>query len=406
MTRNLFILVTLSVLALYSCKKKPEKKADPDIPVNIIQVHTQPVLYYDTYPATTEALSQVNLIAQVQGYITGIYFKEGSLVHRGQKLYEIDRRLYQASYDAAVANLKVSQGTLVQAKQDADRYIYLNTYNAVAKQLLDHAVITYQNAKNQVQASQEAVKTARTNLGYSIIYAPFDGTMGFSQVKIGNVVANGSTVLNTISTNNPIAVDFLVSEKQLNHFETLEASTKSTGRLRQGPAPLKLPDSLFTMLLPDNTLYPETGKLSIIDRAVDPQTGSIRIRLVFPNSQYLLRDGMSCIVRVHNLENGPQMLIPNKAVVEQMGEYFVFTARDSTIKNDSTRKLPAGKNKPKLMAFEKKVSLGQAIGANVIVRKGLKEGERLIIDGVQTLHDGAIVTTASKVAPAAAGSKR
>lgn len=393
MTRLFLTVNAFFLLTLFSCSKKAEKKPDPEIPVNILTIKARPVLYYDNYTATTVALNQVSLLAQVQGYITGIYFTEGSRVRKGQKLYEIDQSLYKANYDAAAANLKVSQGNLLQAKQDADRYIYLNSFNAVAKQLVDHAVIALQNAKNQVQASQEALKTARTNLGYSVIYAPFDGTMGFSQVKIGNVVSNGQTVLNTISSNDPIGVDFLVNEKQLDHFENLKAGSG------------KNIDSLFTLLLPDNLLYTHSGKLSIIDRAVDPQTGSIRVRLVFPNHDYQLRDGMSCLVRVHNLESGPQLLIPNKAVVEQMGEYFVFVARDSTIQNDSTRKLGAA-NKPKLMAFEKKVHIGQAIGGNIIVKNGLTEGERVIVDGVQTLHDGAQITTANKVAPAAAGKAR
>lgn len=392
MNRLVFILFFFSTVFLFSCKKKVQKQ-DPDTPVNLLEVKARKVLYYDTYPSTTQALSQVTLLPQVQGYVTGIFFKEGSRVKKGQKLYEIDNRIYKANYDAALANLKVSQGNLNQATQDAGRYVYLNSFNAVAKQLLDHAVIAQQNAKNQVDASSEALKTAKANLNYSTIYAPFDGTMGFSQVKIGNVVSVGTTVLNTISTNDPIAVDFLITEKQLDQFEALERTRKNA------------PDSLFTLLLPNTMLYPYTGKISVIDRAVDPQTGSIRVRLVFPNLHDQLRAGMSCIVRVHNQEKGPQMLIPYKAVVEQMGEYFVFIARDSTLKNDSTAKNRSPDKGPRLMAFEKKVQLGQAIGGNVIVKKGIQEGERIVVDGVQTLHDGSLITTANKAAPSAAGGR-
>ena len=169
----------------------------------------QAVLYYEKFPGTTVALSQVNLLPQVQGAITGIFFKEGSHVEKRQKLYEIDPRISQDNYNAAVANEKVAQGNLVQAQQDADRYDYLNKYNAVAKQLYDHAIITLQNAKSSVKSSADAVKSAKTNLGYTVIYAPFSGTIGISQVKLGNVVTVNTTVLNTISTNNPMAVDFV-----------------------------------------------------------------------------------------------------------------------------------------------------------------------------------------------------
>jgi membrane fusion protein (multidrug efflux system) len=361
------------------------------VPVNLYKVQPKVVSYYDNYPATTNALSQVNLLAQVQGYITGIFFKEGSHVHKGEKLYEIDTRLYQANLDAAIANQKVAEGNQVQAQQDADRYEYLNSYNAVAKQQYDHAVIALQNAKAQVKAAQEAVKTAKTNLAYAVITAPFDGTIGLSQVKLGNFVSPGSTVLNTISTDNPMAVDFVINEKQLPRFEKLDNA-------KQGSA-----DSLFTLLLPDNTLYPHTGKISVIDRAVDPQTGTITLRLVFQNPDFFLRAGMSCVVRVHNQDTGPQIVIPNKAVVEQMGEYFVFVAKDSVIHTHMDTVNNVANPKPKLVASQKKVQTGQTVGANIVIKKGISEGDRIVVDGLQSLHDGSEITTANKVAP---GGKR
>ena len=111
------------------------------MPVNLQTVTAKKVFYYDKYPATIQALSQVNILPEVQGYITGIFFTEGSHVKKGQNLYEIDKRLYQANYDQAQANLKVAHGTTVQSQQDADRYNYLNKQQAVAKQLYDHAVM-------------------------------------------------------------------------------------------------------------------------------------------------------------------------------------------------------------------------------------------------------------------------
>jgi RND family efflux transporter MFP subunit len=385
MNRVILSTIFISCVILSACKKK-QPLVNPEVPVNLYNVKAKRVLYYDQYPSTTNALSQVSLLPEVQGAITAIYFKEGSHVKKGQKLYEIDRRIYQANYDAAVANLRMSQGTLKQSQEDADRYEYLNKYNAVAKQLYDHAIITLQNSQSQVKSSEEAVKSAKTNLTYSVITAPFDGTIGLSQVKLGNVVSVGTTVLNTISTDNPIAVDFVINEKQLPHFEQLQSNKHETT------------DSLFTILLPDNSLYPHTGKISVIDRAVDSQTGSITIRLVFPNPKYFLRPGMSCVVRVHNQEAGPQLVLPSKAVVEQMGEYFVFMAKDSII-NDPKVKSDTSTKRPKLVAAQKKVQVGQTIGPNVIIKSGIKEGDRVVVDGVQSLHDGSQITTANKVGP-------
>ncbi|MDB5023343.1 MAG: mexA 2 [Mucilaginibacter sp.] len=391
MNRVLLNTILLSCLILGACKKK-QPPQNPEVPVNLIKVKEQRVLYYDKYPSTTQALSQVNLLPQITGSVTGIFFKEGGYVKKGQKLYEIDKRIYQANYDQAIANLNVSKGTFVQAQQDADRYEYLNKYNAVAKQLYDHAIITLENAKNTVNASDQAVKTARTNLNYAVVYAPFDGTIGFSMVKLGDVVNPGTTVLNTISTDDPIAVDFIINEKQLPHFEQLQNSSK------------RAPDSLFTILLADNSLYPYTGKISIIDRAVDAQTGSIRIRLVFPNPKNLLRVGMSCVVRIHNQDTEPQLVLPSKAVVEQMGEYFVFVAKDSVI--NPTKSTADTATRPKLLVIQKKVQVGQTIGSNVIVKSGINNGDRIVVDGVQSLHDGSRITTANKVPPAQGGKKR
>lgn len=392
MNKLLLNAIFISCLILAACTKK-QPPPNPEVPVNLLKVKPQRVLYYDKYPSTTQALSQVTLMAQVTGAVTGIFFKEGSHVKKGEKLYEIDKRIYEAAYDQAVANLQVSEGNLVQAQQDADRYVYLNKYNAVAEQLYDHAVITLQNAKNTVKASAQAVKTAKTNLNYAVVYAPFNGTIGISQVRLGEVVNPGSTILNTISTDDPMAVDFIINEKNLPFFEKLQ---KNSGHAI---------DSLFTVMMPDNTLYPHTGKISVIDRAVDSQTGSITIRLVFPNPDGFLRVGMSCVVRVHNQDMGPQLVIPNKAVVEQMGEYFVYVAKDSVLKisPDSLKKNPKAKpgnpKKPALFAAQKKVQTGQTIGPNIIIKSGIKAGDRIVVDGIQSLHDGSKITTANKVGP-------
>jgi len=389
MNKLILNTIFISSLLLASCGKK-QPPPSPEVPVNLLTVKAKSVLYYDNYPATTAALSQVSLLPQVQGAVTGIFFTEGSHVRKGQKLYTIDERIYQDNYDAAVANLKVSQGTLVQSQQDADRYEYLNKYNAVAKQLYDHAIITLENSKNTVRSSEQAVKSAKTNLSYSTIYAPFDGTIGFSQVKLGNVVTVGTTVLNTISTDNPMAVDFVINEKQLPKFEKLQYATHTI-------------DSLFTILLPDNSLYTSNGKISVIDRAVDAQTGSITIRLVFANPKGILRAGMSCVVRVHNQDTAPQLVVPNKAVVEQMGEYFVYVAKDTLVNDPKAGADSAKKQKKQLRVSEKKVQIGQTIGPNVVLKSGINAGDRIVTDGVQTLHDGSQITTANKVGPSAGG---
>jgi membrane fusion protein (multidrug efflux system) len=390
-------IVFLGCMAIVSCQQKPPATSAA-IPVNVYTVTSRPVVYYDQYPSTTQALSQVNIVSNVQGYVTGIFAADGSQVHKGQLLYEIDKRIYQSAYDQAAANLKVAESNQVQAQQDADRYVYLNQYHAVAKQAYDHALIALENAKSQTMAAREALQTAKTNLGYANIYAPFDGTIGISMVRLGNVAVAGQTVLNTISTNDPIAVDFLVNEKKMLAFEQFQRNSKA------------VPDSLFTMQLPDNSLYPYPGKIAVIDRAVDPQTGTIRVRLVFPNPKNILKAGMSCIVRVRNQETGPQMVVPGKAVVEQMGEYFLYVAKDTVMAHAASTAQAAGKNEtgntPVLHAIQKKVQLGQTIGPDVIVLSGIRDGDRVVVDGIQSLNDGSVISVGNKKTRGAGAAKQ
>jgi membrane fusion protein, multidrug efflux system len=395
MNRLASLLVLISALALFSCKSKPTPPTPP-VPVNLMTATARTVLYYDKYPATTIALKQVGLYAQVTGYITSINFTEGTHVHKGQILYTLDTRLYQASVDQARANLRVDSGNLLQQQQDADRYLYLKQHNAVATQLVDHQLIALQNAKDSIMAAQQALKTALTNLTYSNIYAPFDGTIGISQVRVGNLVSPGTTLINTISTDDPMAVDFYIAEAQLPHFEELQMHKQ------------KEIDSLFTIQLPNGQVYSGLGKIAIIDRAVDPQTGTIDVRLSFPNPQFMLRAGMSAVVRVHNQDAAPQIVVPSRAVVEQMGEYFLYLAKDTVLKAHSADS--AGKNgtdtveTPKLRAFQVKVQLGQTIGPNVVVKSGIKEGDSVIVDGVQAIHEGSQINASSRHGGAAGDS--
>jgi membrane fusion protein (multidrug efflux system) len=396
MNRLATLLVLISALAFFACEHK-QTTPTPPVPVNLMTATAQRVLYYDKYPATTIALKQVAMYAQVTGYITSIDFTEGTHVHRGQVLYHLDQRLYQAAVDQARASLRVDSGNLLQQQQDADRYVYLAKHNAVATQLVDHQLIALQNAKDSVFAAQQALKTALTNFTYSNIYAPFDGTIGISQVRVGNLLSPGTTLINTISTDDPMAVDFYINEAQLPHFEDLQMHVQ------------KEIDSLFTIILPNGQIYPYLGKIAIIDRAVDPQTGTIDVRLVFPNPQFTLRPGMSCVVRVHNQDEAPQIVVPSRAVVEQMGEYFLFLAKDTVLatpareaggqsgrSTDTSRKTADTAATPRLRAFQVKVQLGQTIGPDVVIKSGIHAGDQVVVDGVQAIHQGSLINASSK----------
>lgn len=341
-------------------KAQQQQAPPPPVPVAVYQAKEEDATYFDQYPATLTALNEVEIRPQVSGYITGIYFKEGQRVTKGMKLYSIDQREYRAAYDAAIANLNVAKANTARAQQDADRYNQLAQQDAIAKQTLDHAVADLQTSKMQVAAAAANVNSVKTTLGYSTIYAPLTGTIGISQFKLGAAVAPGQSVLNTISSNDPMALDFAVDQKEIVRFSELQQKGKS------------LHDSTFSLVLPDGSIYPYSGSIYFIDRAVNPQTGTITARILFPNSKALLKPGMSANIRVRNNSAENKLLIPYKAVTEQMGEYFVYTVKDNK-------------------AEQKKVSLGTRINEKVIVNEGLQPGEQVATEGIQKLRDGAAV---------------
>jgi membrane fusion protein (multidrug efflux system) len=215
-----------------------------------------------------------------------------------------------------------------------------------------------------VNAANSELTKAKTDYEYSLINAPFDGTIGFSSVKLGALITPGQTLLNTISSDDPMGVDFVINENELSRFQDIERAVISKN------------DTTFQIILPDNSIYPYSGKISVIDRAVDPQTGTIRIRITVSNKERKLKPGLSCKVLVMNTQAGLKPLIPFKSVVEQLGEYFVFVTTDKTVR-------------------QVKVSLGPRIGSNVIVLKGLTGDETVVVDGIQKVHDGSEIMIAS-----------
>jgi RND family efflux transporter MFP subunit len=371
------IIFSSAACPMISCgdnKANTQPTAPPPVPVAVYTVTTEKASYYDQYPGTVTALNQVDIRPQANGYLTGIYFKDGSRVRKGQKLYEIDRQQYLANYQQAQANLQIQQTNLLKAQKDADRYHELEKNDAIAKQTVDYADAALEAAKKQVDAAKANAQSVQTGLKYTIIYAPFDGTIGISQAKLGTAVSAGQTLLNTISSDDPMAVDFSFDQKDLPRFVQLQqkANTK---------------DSTFKLELPGDMVYPIPGRLSLIDRAVDPQTGTIKARLEFPNKQSLLKAGMSCNVRIQNNTNTEKMVIPQKAIMEQMGEYFVYV-------------VDSGK-----VAHQKKISLGARLGDKVIVNEGLNPGELVITEGVAKLKEGSAVVPGQANAGASASAK-
>lgn len=365
--RLLTALIASTILLAQSCANNKDQKSsvgangqtEVAIPVSTGVVSTDIVNETISYPATVVPLQETEIRAEVTGYVTNIFVTDGSYVTKGQALYEIDKTRYQAAVDQAKANLNIAKATLERGQKDLDRYLSLAEKDAIAKQTLDYAMTDVNNQKAQVQAAEAALITANTNLKRSIIVAPFSGNIGISQVRNGALVSAGSSLLNTISTTNPISVEFQINEKDISIFTTLQNSGVT---------------SAISTTLPDGNRYENIGRISTIDRAVNSQTGTLKVRATFENPNNVLRAGMNTTLNVQSSSTEEEIIIPYKAVFEQLGVFNVYVV------NDSSR------------VEIKQVTLGHKDNENVVIKSGLQKNEKIVTEGVASLRPGVKVT--------------
>lgn len=364
--KSYFSIATFSALifTVFSCgtKQQAGPPISPVIPVSTYKVIKKSVKGFDEYPATLVPMNEVELRPQISGYITNIYVQDGQMVKKGQKLYEIDRSKYSAVQKQAEANVASAKANLDKLAKDLERYKRLDEQDAIAKQQLDYAETAVLDAKSKVAFANAQLQSATTDFQYSELIAPFDGTVGISQVRIGSQVSPGQPLLNTLSSNNPMSLNFVVNEREIPRFNRLLKEEDK-------------PDSLFTIKFSDGSDYPFPGEFITIDRAVGRQSGTINLRVKFPNPDNELIAGMTVKLQVLNDDIGPQLAIPYKAVVEQMGEYFVFVVQEG--------------NK----VHQQKILLGTQLGDEIVVREGISEGVEIVVSGVQKLKEGAEITT-------------
>jgi membrane fusion protein (multidrug efflux system) len=321
--------------------------------VSVTAVKYSPISLQREFPATLVSNKQIKLVTDVGGRVEDILFKEGGHVYRGQALYNIDKSIYQAAYDEAVAQLNIAQTNLLTAQTDAQRYQNLWDHNAVDEIQLAHAKAQVEVAKATVDAAAAAVARAKTNLEHATIVAPFTGATNVSNVRLGDLVVAYQTVLVTIVDNSQMRADFYVPEGQ--YVAMLSKNDHNSNSLPK-----------FNLILPDGSLYPRDGELDFVDNTVDPTTGTILVRLIFPNLDNILKSGMNCVVR--SKENNLQqkyLIVPLQAVQQVLNEYYVYVVNDSGV------------------VVDKKITLGASSNGYQIVTNGLKQGEKVIVEGIE-----------------------
>ncbi len=379
----LCLLACFSVLSLSACRK--EKPAAPRAPeVEVAQVIRKDVPIVHEWVGTADGLVNATIRAQVTGYLIRQDYKEGDSVKKGQLLFEIDPRPFQAALNQAKGELARQEAQHANAKANLNRVKPLVALNAVSKKDLDDAVGAEQSTLAAVIAARAAVENARLNLGFTRITSLIDGMAGLARAQVGDLVgpsAQGGE-LTTVSTINPIKVRYTVNEQA--YIDFMRRFSSEAAGLEEAR---KLVIELF---LADGTRYAFTGTFYAIDRQVDVRTGTLRVEALFPNPRNLLRPGQFGRVHVHIGIKKGALLVPQRAVNELQGSYQV-----AVVETDNRVDI-------------RPVKAGERVGSLWVIDEGLKPGERVVAEGAQKVRQGvsviprpfALSSTAVREAPA------
>ena len=344
---------------------KPQSAASaPPTPVGVVRAIQMDVPVHAEWVATLEGYVNAQIQPQVSGYLIRQSYQEGSYVHKGDVLFEIDPRPFQAALDQAKGQLAQARAQLYLADVNVKRDTPLVKERAIAQSQLDAETAAQMLARASIQAAEAAVEQAQLNLGFTSVRSLVDGIAGIAATQMGNLVSP-STVLTTVSQLDPIKVYFPISEQEYLQFTSKLLKKTSASDL------LRASDSrVLDLILSDGSTYPHKGQVVFTDRQVDPQTGTIRVVGAFPNPGNILRPGQFGRVRALLGVRQGAVLVPQRCVTELQGTYevAVVTAQNSI----SLRK----------------VKVGDRVGLLWVIEEGLAPGEEVVSAGTSKVRDG------------------
>jgi RND family efflux transporter MFP subunit len=356
------------------CSRKSEQVTPPppEVLVTTVTPRDMPVIHEAV--ATLEGFITANINAQVQGYIISRDYKEGSVVKKGDLLFQIDPRPFQATLDQAKGNLAVAQSNQTKADADVKRAMNLFREKVISDQERDTFINSASSTKANVQAADAAVRTAEINLGYTKIVAPIDGIVGIATAHVGDLVGPGTGPLTTISQVDPIKTAVNIGEQSFTEFITDHPDPDERERYLQGLE--------FDLRLADGNPYPHKGKFYAEDRNLDTKTGSIRMEFTFPNPGNRLRPGQFGKVQAVIKVAKGALVIPEQAVTELQGNRLVAVV-------DAENKIAM-----------RPVKLGERSAGMWQVIDGVKPGEKVVVQGLMKVPPGSTVTVKEWTPPA------
>ncbi|HEX3420982.1 MAG TPA: efflux RND transporter periplasmic adaptor subunit [Candidatus Udaeobacter sp.] len=366
--------IMLLALLLVACDRKSQQTAPPPPEVLVTTVTPHDVPRVLERVATLDGFINANINAQVQGYIVSRDYQEGGVVKKGDLLFQIDSRPYEAALAQAKGTLAKDKANQVKADADEKRALDLFKKKVISDQERDTAIAAAGSSRANVEADEAAVKQAELNLGYTRIISPIDGIAGIATAQVGDLVGPSTGTLTTVSQTDPIKAVVSAGEAPFTDFVT------------RHPDPAERAEYVktlqFELILGNGSVYPQKGKFYALDRSLDPKTGSIRYEVTFPNPGNILRPGQFGKVRfIADLKKGA-MVIPQEAVNELQGSYQVAVVDQ----NNHVTIRP--------------VKMGERIGAMWEVTEGLNAGDRVVVQGGQKVREGAPVTVKEWTPPA------
>lgn len=356
------MLSVVMLTALPSCKTEEKKEAAPPS-FKVMALKGTKVPVYLQMVGQAVGIPTVEIRARVAGYLQNWTFQEGSIVQKGQVLFSIEKDEYQNNVNFAEADLENKIAAWEKAKLDVARLKPLLSTNAISQNDYDKAVTTEQQDRALVASSRSNLAQAKLNLSYATMASPITGYIGACDVRPGNLVGKGeSTLLSTVSALDPMYVDFQMNENDYLRIMRFLENHKAT---------MKESQNYFKVFLSlsDNQAYDQVGKIDFIDRAINPQTGTIAFRAVFPNPNGLIKPGNFANVNLVLMEDENGIVIPQGATTQVQGKNFAFIVN----KENKVNRIP--------------IILGRGIGNKFIVLGGLKIGDRIMLEGFQKFQE-------------------
>jgi membrane fusion protein (multidrug efflux system) len=361
--RNSLFLLLASAAALDLACGRTAPAPPPEAEVLVTPVIQRDVPIVSEWIGTLDGSVNAVIRPKVEGYLRRQVYKEGQYVDAGDLLFEVDTRQFRAAREQASGSLGQAEAQLAKATRDVERFTPLAAERAVSQQELDDALSAQRNAKAAVDSARAVVEQASLNLGWTKVTSPIGGIVGIAKAQVGDLV-NTQTVMTTVSTVDPIRVNYGISEREYLRFaESINRPNYAT--TRRGP--------FLELVLDDGSVFPHQGQAVLVDREVDPRTGTMTVKGFFPNPHHILRPGQYAKVRAALDVKTGALLVPQKAVTELQGGFRVVVVGAD------------GK------ADVRVVEPGERVGSLWIIDKGVKAGENVVVAGLQFVRPGTTV---------------